>query len=56
MILETREHPAKLRDMVTTPGGTTVEGLLELEKKKVRAALIEAVIKATEKSRAQLTK
>ena len=56
MILETREHPAKLRDMVTTPGGTTVEGLLELEKKKVRAALIEAVIKATEKSRGQLTK
>jgi len=56
MILETREHPAKLRDMVTTPGGTAVEGLLELEKRKVRAALIEAVIKATKKSRGQLTK
>nr|MDO8133225.1 pyrroline-5-carboxylate reductase [Candidatus Njordarchaeum guaymaensis] len=50
MILETKEHPAKLRDMVMTPGGTTVEGILQLEKGNVRASLMEAIVKATNKS------
>lgn len=50
MILETGEHPAKLKDMVATPGGTTVEGLLELEERAVRAAFIAAVSKAAEKA------
>lgn len=51
MVLETALHPGALKDMVTSPGGTTVEGLHELEKGKVRAALISAVRAATEKSK-----
>lgn len=50
MILETCEHPAKLRDMVTTPGGTTISGLMELEDGKIRAAFMRAVEKATKRA------
>jgi pyrroline-5-carboxylate reductase len=51
MALETGLHPAALKDMVASPGGTTIEGLHELEKGAVRGALISAVRAATEKSR-----
>jgi pyrroline-5-carboxylate reductase len=51
MVLETGLHPGALKDMVTSPGGTTIEGLHELEKGKVRGVLINAVRAATEKSR-----
>jgi len=51
MVVETGEHPAKLKDMVVTPGGTTIEGLVELERGRVRATLIDAVIKATERAK-----
>jgi pyrroline-5-carboxylate reductase len=51
MLLETGLHTGALKDMVTSPGGTTIEGLHELEKGGVRAALISAVRSATEKSR-----
>lgn len=51
MVLETNEHPARLKDMVTTPGGVTIEGLLQLEEGKVRMAFINAVVSATEKSK-----
>jgi pyrroline-5-carboxylate reductase len=51
MVLETKEHPSKLRDMVTSPGGTTIEGLHALEKGKLRATLMNAVEAATARSR-----
>jgi pyrroline-5-carboxylate reductase len=51
MVIETKEHPAKLRDMVTSPGGTTIAGMHELEKGKLRAVLMNAVEAATKRSR-----
>ena len=51
MVLETGEHPAALRDRVTSPAGTTIEGIRVLERQGVRSALIEAVMAATDKSR-----
>jgi len=51
MVVETGEHPAKLKDMVVTPAGTTIEGLLELERYGVRAILISAVTKAAERAK-----
>lgn len=47
LLLQTGEHPARLRDMVTSPGGTTIAGLAVLERRAVRGALIEAVEHAT---------
>jgi len=51
MVVETGLHPGALKDMVASPGGTTIEGLHELEKGRLRATLINAVRAATEKSR-----
>lgn len=50
MVLETGLHPAVLKDMVTSPGGTTIAGLAELERQAVRSALIDAVEAATERA------
>lgn len=51
MVQETGEHPARLRDMVTTPGGTTIAGLHALEAGKLRATLMDAVLAAANRSR-----
>lgn len=51
VVLETGEHPARLKDAVTTPAGCTIDGILELEDGKVRVTLIKAVVKATQRAR-----
>ena len=51
LVLETGEHPAILKDQVTTPGGTTISAIAELEKHGLRTMLIDAVAVATERSR-----
>jgi pyrroline-5-carboxylate reductase len=51
MVLETGLHPGTLKDMVTSPGGTTIEGLHELEKGAVRGTVISAVRAAADKSK-----
>jgi pyrroline-5-carboxylate reductase len=51
LLLETDIHPAALKDMVATPGGTTITAIHELESAKIRATLIRAVEAATLKSK-----
>lgn len=46
VVLETGDHPALLKDAVTTPAGCTIDGILELEEGKLRVTLIKAVVKA----------
>ncbi len=50
MILEAGLHPAELKDMVASPGGTTIAGLHALERGGLRAALIDAVEAATRRA------
>lgn len=51
MVLQTGDAPARLKDFVASPGGTTIYGLHRLEEGGVRAALIAAVDAATERSK-----
>lgn len=51
MILETREHPAVLKDNVCSPGGTTIEAVEALEAGGMRAAVINAMTVCAEKNR-----
>jgi pyrroline-5-carboxylate reductase len=50
VVLETGDHPALLKDAVTTPAGCTIDGILELEEGKLRVTLIKAVVKATHRA------
>jgi pyrroline-5-carboxylate reductase len=51
LLLETGEHPGRLKDMVTSPGGTAITGLHTLENGGVRTTLMNAVEAATRRSR-----
>ena len=50
LLLETKIHPSTLKDMVSSPGGTTITGIHELEKHGFRNAVISAVEEATKRS------
>ncbi|MFN3596795.1 MAG: pyrroline-5-carboxylate reductase [Rubricoccaceae bacterium] len=50
LVLDTGKHPAILRDEVTTPGGTSIAAVAELEKHGLRTMLIDAVATATRRS------
>ena len=51
LLMETERHPAEVREWVITPGGTTIDGIFELEEGKIRTAVMKAVDAATKKSR-----
>ncbi|WP_419996789.1 pyrroline-5-carboxylate reductase [Streptomyces boninensis] len=51
MLRDSGEHPVKLREAVTSPAGTTINAIVELEKHGVRAALIAAIEAARDRSR-----
>lgn len=51
MVLETEKHPGELKDMVCSPGGTTIEAVKVLEEKGMRAAVMDAMEACIEKSR-----
>ena len=51
LLLDTDEHPGKLKDMVTSPGGTAIAGLHTLEEGGLRTTLINAVETATKRAR-----
>lgn len=51
LMKESKKHPGELKDMVCSPGGTTIEGVSALEKNGLRAGVIEAICACVEKSR-----
>ena len=52
MVAETKEHPAVLRDMVTSPGGTTMAGVFALEQAGFAGQVMQAVLAATDRAKA----
>lgn len=51
MLLETKKHPGELKDMVCSPGGTTIEAVAKMEEMGLRSAIIEGMRTCAEKSR-----
>jgi len=50
LVLDLHEEPAKIKDMTTTPGGTTIEAIHQIEQSQIRPAMIRAIEEATKKS------
>ena len=51
MVIQTGQHPALLKDQVTTPAGCTIDGILKLEEGGLRVTLIKAVVEAAERAK-----
>ena len=52
LVIDLNEEPAKIKDMTTTPGGTTIEAIYQIEQSQIRPAMIRAIEEATKKSQA----
>jgi pyrroline-5-carboxylate reductase len=52
LVTDLHEEPAKIKDMTTTPGGTTIEAIYQIEQSQIRPAMIRAIEEATKKSQA----
>jgi pyrroline-5-carboxylate reductase len=52
LIIDLHEDPSRIRDMTTTPGGTTIEAIYQIEQSQIRPAMIRAIEEATKKSQA----
>ena len=52
LIIDLHEEPSKIKDMATTPGGTTIEAIYQIEQSQIRPAIIRAIEEATKKSQA----
>ena len=52
LAVETGNHPSLLREMVTSPAGTTIEALMHLDRQAVRAAIIDAAVASRDRSKA----
>ena len=50
LVVDLHEDPSKIRDMTTTPGGTTIEAIYQIEKSQIRPAMMRAIEEATKKS------
>jgi pyrroline-5-carboxylate reductase len=52
LVVDLHEEPSKIKDMTTTPGGTTIEAIYQIEQSQIRPAMIRAIEEATKKSQA----
>ena len=52
LVVDLHEDPLKIRDMTTTPGGTTIEAIYQIEQSQIRPAMIRAIEESTKKSQA----
>jgi pyrroline-5-carboxylate reductase len=50
LVIDLNEEPSKIKDMTTTPGGTTIEAIYQIEQSQIRPAMIRAIEEATKKS------
>jgi len=50
LIIDLKEEPSRIKDMTTTPGGTTIEAIYQIEQSQIRAAMIRAIEEASKKS------
>jgi pyrroline-5-carboxylate reductase len=52
LVIDLHADPSKIKDMTTTPGGTTIEAIYQIEQSQIRPAMIRAIEEATKKNQA----